>query len=136
YRTRTEFVGSRSEIDVDLAVTASSLDQVVVVGYGTQKKKDLTGAISHINTKIFENQGMTQLTGMLAGTVPGVNMIQGTTAAGGGSLLIRGRKSLSGGTSPLIVVDGAIYDGSLADINPNDIESIDVMKDASAAAVY
>lgn len=136
YQTKRVNVGNQTEINVILESEVTSLDQVVVIGYGTAKKKDLTGSISHIDAKVFENQSMAQFTNMLAGTTSGLQVTQGASASGGGSLLIRGRKSLSGGTSPLIVVDGAIFDGSIKDINPNDIENIDVMKDASSAAVY
>lgn len=136
YRTKRVNVGFQTEIDIVLESEVTSLDQVVVIGYGTAKKKDLTGSISHVDAKTFQNQSMAQLTNMLAGTTTGLQVTQGASASGGGSLLIRGRKSLSGGTDPLIVVDGAIFDGSLKDINPNDIEGIDVMKDASSAAVY
>src|SRR5690606_2645869 len=70
------------------------------------------------------------------GTVPGFYSVQGTQAAGGGSMEIRGTNSLGANTTPLIVLDGVIYQGSLNDINPNDIESIDILKDASSAAIF
>src|SRR5690606_4333881 len=79
---------------------------------------------------------MTQLTDMLTGTVAGFNSNQSTSAMGGGSLQIRGPKSLLASSPPMIVLDSAIVNGSLADINPSDIESIDILKDASSAAVY
>ncbi len=136
YQTKKVSVGTQSEINITLDQEVSGLSDVVVVGYGTTTKKDLTGSVSHLDAKVFQNQPMTQLTSMLAGTVGGLQVTQSSSAAGGGSMLIRGRKSLSGGTDPLIVLDGVIFDGSLININPNDIQSIDVMKDASSAAVY
>src|SRR5690606_24275166 len=123
-------------MDVVLDANLSQLDEVVVVGYGTAKRRDLTGAIHSVDAKVFQNQSSTQLTEMLAGTVAGFNTNQGTTAAGGGSLEVRGRTSLNAATNPVIVIDGVIYKGSLRDINPNDIETIDILKDASSAAVF
>lgn len=132
----TVAVKGRSEVNMGLQVEASSLDQVVVVGYGTRKKGDVTGAITQIDANAFKFQSTTQFTEMLAGTVAGFNSNQGTSAQGGASMEIRGRTSLSAGTSPLIVVDGAIFYGSILDINSNDIETINILKDASSAAIF
>jgi len=129
-------VGNQTTIDVRMASSATDLNEVVVVGYGTQKKSDLTGAVTRVNASTFKNQPLTQVSDMLAGTVAGFYGNQGTSASGGSSLEVRGPTSLTGGTSPLIVVDGVIFYGSLSDINPNDIESIDILKDASSAAVF
>src|SRR5690606_16762523 len=129
-------VGDKSVIDVTLIEDLASLDEVVVIGYGTAKKSDLTGSVASVNTEAFQNQPMTQLTDMLTGTVAGFSATQSTSAAGGSSMEIRGPNSLSAGTSPLIVLDGVVYNGSIRDINPNDIESIDILKDASSAAVF
>lgn len=129
-------LNGRSVIDVSLKENVQNLDQVVVIGYGTQKKSDLTGAVTRVDAEAFENQPITQVSEMLAGTVAGFYGNQGTSAAGGGSLEVRGPTSLTGGTTPLVVLDGVIFHGNLADINPNDIASIDVLKDASSAAVY
>ncbi len=112
------------------------LDEIVTIGYGTAKKSDLTGAVIRIDAKTFQNQPMTQLTDMLTGTVAGFYSQQGTSASGGGSMEIRGTKSLKASTDPMIVIDGVIYNGSIKDINPADIESIDILKDASSAAVF
>lgn len=114
----------------------AGLDEVIVVGYGVAKKSDLTGAVSRINATDFQNQSLTQLTDMLAGTVAGFQANQGTSASGGSSMEIRGVNSINASTSPMIVLDGVIYNGSIADINPNDIESVDILKDASSSAVY
>ncbi|GAA4306204.1 TonB-dependent receptor [Compostibacter hankyongensis] len=119
-----------------LSASASGLDEIVVVGYGTQKKKDLTGAISSLNVTRLENEHPATVQDALRANVSGLNIGFNASAKGGGSLQIRGRNSLTAVSSPLIVVDGVIYNGALEDINPQDIESIDVLKDASAVAVY
>jgi TonB-linked SusC/RagA family outer membrane protein len=137
YQTKRVSVGKQTDINVVLEVSASGLSDVIVVGYGTQKKSDLTGAITRVDAETFKSQSMTQFTDMLTGTVAGINVNQGTSAAGGSSFLeIRGRKSLSASNAPMIVVDGAIFYGSFEDINPFDIEAIDILKDASSAAIY
>jgi len=129
-------VGNRTSINVTLAETAIGLQEVVAIGYGTVRKSDLTGSVVRIKGDSFTSQSMSQLSEMLAGTVAGINMIQSTSAQGGGSLELRGPKSISAQSAPLIVVDGAIFGGSIKDINTNDIQSIDILKDASSAAVY
>jgi len=123
-------------IQVKLVADVANLEEVVVVGYGTVRKRDLTGAVSSVNTKKLENETPTQVSDVLRGNVAGVNIGFSARAKGGGSLQIRGRTSLNAGTSPLIVLDGAIFYGALEDINPSDIETIDVLKDASSAAVF
>jgi TonB-linked SusC/RagA family outer membrane protein len=129
-------VGNQGVINVNLSQDVVELEDVVVIGYGTQKKSDLTGAVTHVDAERFKTLPISQVSEMLAGTVAGFYANQGTTAAGGASLEIRGPTSLTGGTDPLIVLDGVIYHGSLQDINPNDIASIDILKDASSAAVF
>lgn len=121
---------------VVLEEDVANLDQIVVIGYGTAKKGDLTGSVARVEADRFKSQSMVQITEMLAGTVAGFSTNQGTSAAGGGSLEIRGPNSLNAGTDPLIVLDGVIYYGNLRNINPEDVETIDILKDASAAAVY
>ncbi|MEX2231955.1 MAG: TonB-dependent receptor [Cyclobacteriaceae bacterium] len=136
YVTQEVVVNGRSVIDLTLREETKELDAVVVIGYGTAKKSDLTGSVASVNVDNFKTQPMVQFTDMLAGTVAGFNANQGTSAAGGASMEVRGPKSLSAGTEPLIVLDGVIFTGSLRDINPNDIQSIDILKDASSAAVF
>jgi len=136
YLSQNIEVGNKSVINVVLLENPTDLDEVVVIGYGTQKKSDLTGAVMRVDAKTFQNQNVTQLSEMLTGTVAGFNANQGTSASGGSSLEVRGPTSLSAGTSPLIVLDGVIFNGSLQDINPNDIETMDILKDASSAAVF
>jgi TonB-dependent starch-binding outer membrane protein SusC len=137
YTTQEVAVGNQREINITLQPDLLRLDEVVVVGYGTMRKSDLTGSVMRVRGEDFRAQSMTQVSEMLAGTIAGFNLNQGTTAAGGGSgLEVRGPTSITAGTSPLIVLDGVIFYGSLRDINPNDIESIDILKDASSAAVF
>ena len=136
YRKDSVQVNGRQEINMTLAAAVSSLDQVVVIGYGTQKKKDLTGAISSVNVAKMQNQNPTSVQEALRANVPGLHVGFSAGAKPGGDFQIRGTNSLKAGTSPLIVVDGTIFYGSLSDINPQDIATVDVLKDASAAAVY
>ncbi|WP_217651630.1 SusC/RagA family TonB-linked outer membrane protein [Mariniphaga anaerophila] len=129
-------VGGQTSIDVVMQEEAIGLEEVVAIGYGTVKKSDLTGSVTKVSGEEFSMQPLTQITEMLAGTVAGFNSSQGTSASGGGSLEIRGPTSLSAGTDPLIVLDGVIYNGSIRDINPMDIESLDILKDASSSAIF
>ncbi|MRI01160.1 SusC/RagA family TonB-linked outer membrane protein [Kriegella sp. EG-1] len=136
YGTTEISVAGQTNIEISLKTEVSELDEVVVVGYGTMKKSDLTGSVANVSSETYKDQHMTQITDMLQGTVAGLNMTQGTTAAGGGEIEVRGANSLNASTQPMIVVDGSIYNGSLRDINPSDVQSIDILKDASSAAVY
>ncbi len=126
----------KTTINLSLFENISNLSEVVVVGYGTQQKKDVTGAVSQVKASRLENENPGSVQDLLRGNVAGLAVSTSTSAKGGGSLLVRGRSSINAGTSPLIVLDGVIYQGQLADINPNDIATIDVLKDASSAAVY
>lgn len=137
FLSETVPVGSRTEINIILKVEVSSLDQVVVVGYGTQRKRDLTGSIKTINMGDIPPASNTNLMQALRGYAPGLNVQGGGSLAGDEpSLSIRGQTSLSANDRPLIVLDGIIFQGSINDINVADVERIDVLKDASAAAVY
>jgi TonB-dependent starch-binding outer membrane protein SusC len=136
YTSKDVVVGNQREIDITLGIDVLRLEEVVVIGYGTAKKSDLTGSVVSVRGEDFKTKPMVQMTEMLSGTIAGFNSNQGGTAAGGASLEIRGPKSLSANTDPLIVLDGVIFSGSLRDINPSDIQSIDILKDASSAAVY
>ena len=142
--TKEVAVGNQSVINVKLAEDAKTLGELVVIGYGTQKRKDLTGAIATVNEKDFQKGNIVSPEQLIAGKIAGVAVTPGSGAPGSGSRIrIRGGSSLSA-DDPLIVVDGVplatggiggIANG-LALINPNDIESINVLKDASAAAIY
>ncbi|MEO5995416.1 MAG: TonB-dependent receptor [Chitinophagaceae bacterium] len=130
--------GRTGPIDITMAEQVSALNEVVVVGYGTVQKKDLTGAVSQIKVTQLENENPGNVQDALRGNVPGLAISQtnAATAKGGGDLQVRGQSTISAGSSPLLVLDGVIYPGSLSDINPNDIATIDVLKDASSAAVF
>ena len=136
YMDNKQPVKNRHDINVQLEPTTASLNQVVVIGYGTQKKRDLTGSVSSVNAKKLEDEHPKSLQDVLRGNAAGLNVGFSASAEGGGSLEVRGRKSLNAGGTPLLVVDGVIYYGNLSDINPYDIATIDILKDASAAAVY
>lgn len=126
----------KSEIDlsVSLVEELSALDEVVVVGYGEQKKVNLTGAVSNISGEEFEDRPITQLTQALQGAIPNLNVVFGSGQPGtSGSVNVRGNTSINGG-GPLILIDGIL--GTLDRVNVNDVESVTVLKDASAAAVY
>lgn len=129
-------VGNRTVIDVTMQYSYEEIDEVVVIGYGTVNKKDLTGSVSKITRAEFENRPASSPAEFLLGTVAGLNYDLSTSARPGSSFEIRGPTSLSASNDPLIVLDGVIYNGTMSDINPNDIESFDVLKDGSAAAVY
>ncbi len=136
YKTQEVSVGNKTTIDANLDEDVSVLNEVVVVGYGTMKKSDLTGAIAQVKATRMENENPRTVQDMLRGNAPGLDISNNASPRGGGSFLIRGRASLTASTSPLVVVDGVIYPGSLSDINPNDIGTIDILKDASSAAVF
>lgn len=136
YHTQEVPLQGKTDLLIQLKDDSQLLDEVVVVGYGSMKKSDLTGAVVSANIKDFEKSPNTNLIQSLQGTVPGLNIGQVTSAGSTPSISIRGTNTLSGNKDVLIVLDGIIYNSSLSSINPNDIESIDVLKDASAAAVY
>lgn len=129
---------NQTAMNVTLSEIVSGLNDVVVVGYGTQSKKDLTGSVSQIKATQLENENPRSIQDMLRGNAPGLDVgFDGATRAGAGATLqVRGKGALAASGSPLIVLDGVIYPGDLADINPNDINTIDILKDASAAAVF
>lgn len=121
---------------ITLKEDTEMMDEVVVIGYGSMKKSDLTGAVVSANIKDFEKAPNTNLLQSLQGTVPGLNVGQITSAGSTPSFSIRGTNTLAGNKNVLIVLDGIIYNSSLSSINPSDIASVDVLKDASATAVY
>ncbi|MCY4779376.1 SusC/RagA family TonB-linked outer membrane protein [Sphingobacterium sp. UT-1RO-CII-1] len=129
-------VHGQQDVSVVLKEQLADLEDVVVIGYGTAKKKDLTGAVSSIKTEDLGGQAPRNVTDILRANAPGVNIGIATDAKSEASVSIRGNGSLTASNEPLIVLDNVIYFGSLADINPNDIANIDILKDASSAAVY
>lgn len=128
-------VGNRSTIDVQLSPTAKELEGLVVVGYGTQKKINLTGAVDQVGSEVFENRPLTNITRGLQGVIPNLNirMTDGKPTRGA-TYNVRGTTSIGAGGSALILIDGVPGDPNL--LNPNDIESVTVLKDAAAAAIY
>jgi TonB-linked SusC/RagA family outer membrane protein len=129
-------IGDRALLNVVLEAANRALDEVVVVGYGAQSRRNVTGAVAKVDMKQTENLPNTNVTQSLRGRVAGVQFTDNGRPGQNGSILIRGPRSLAGGNNPLIVLDGIFFNGSLSDINPNDIESMEVLKDASAAAIY
>ncbi|MET0243985.1 MAG: TonB-dependent receptor, partial [Flavitalea sp.] len=131
-------VNNRMTLDVSLVSTATQLGEVVVVGYGTQRRQDVTGSVSSINAATIEKVPVNTVDQALQGRAAGVQVINNDGRPGGGvSVQIRGVGSLAAnGNEPLYVVDGYPISGGLNNINANDIASIDVLKDASAASIY
>lgn len=123
------------DMNINLAEDAQGLDEVVVVGYGTQKKVNLSGAVANVDGKVLENRPITNIGQGLQGVVPNLNVTMNSGGAPGASSSynIRGNTSLNGG-SPLVLVDNVQMDANL--VNPDDVESISVLKDASSAAIY
>jgi len=151
-------IGNRTEFNIQLQPAVESLENVVVVGYGTQQNKDVTGSISSVGSDKLENVPVTSFEGALQGRIAGVNISETTGEPGATpQIKVRGTGSISAGNSPLFVIDGLPITKNtdlqgnlfrrraaftppkanpLATLNPNDIQSIDVLKDASAAAIY
>jgi TonB-linked SusC/RagA family outer membrane protein len=130
-------VGTQTTINVVLKEQTSALSEVVVVGYGTQKKVNLTGAVSTVSGNNLNKRPVVNPASMLQGTMPGVQVTQGSGEPGneGVNIQIRGNGTFSGaGSSPLVLIDGV--PGSFNDINPTDIDNISVLKDAASAAIY
>lgn len=137
FATQEIKIDNRTLINVVLKEENSALSEIVVVGYGTQKKKDLTGAVSSISAKSVENLPIARADQMIQGRASGVQVTQTQSQPGGvSSLRIRGTNSINTNNEPLFVVDGFPGAGNLNTINPNDIQSIDILKDASSIAIY
>ncbi|QOG01360.1 TonB-dependent receptor [Flavobacterium sp. MDT1-60] len=145
YRTQEVPVSNKSQINVTLEEDVSSLKEVVVVGYGTMKRSDLTGAVSTVTSAAVQQSVATTIDQVLQGRAAGVQIQSNSGAPGSSSSIrIRGISSLNGSNEPIFVIDGVIIDGStssvntnpLANINPADIVSMDILKDASATAIY
>lgn len=127
-----------SNLQITMEEDAQQISDVVVVGYGTMRKKDLTGSVVQIRPDKLANENPATVQDLLRGT-PGLNVGYNADAKGGGSMQIRGQRSVytdGGHNDPLIILDGMAFYGELSEINPDDIGQIDVLKDASAAAVY
>jgi TonB-linked SusC/RagA family outer membrane protein len=140
YKMMEVAVNDKSTINVKLQNDAASLEEVVVVGYGKMKKTDLTGSVVQVKPDNLANQNPQTVQDVLRG-VPGLKVGYSSDAKGGGSLQVRGQTSVynpdgAGHNSPLIILDGMQFYGELSEINPGDIGQIDILKDASATAVY
>ena len=129
-------VNGRTSINVKLQPSSQHLSEVVVVGYGTQKRADVTGSVATVNLEAMKNSPNTNMAQLLQGTAPGLNVGVSNRAGGTPPIAIRGQVTLGGNKSVLVILDGIQYSGSLSSINPDDIASVDVLKDASSTAVY
>jgi iron complex outermembrane receptor protein len=143
--TQEVSIDGKSSVDVSLVINNASLGEVVIIGYGTARKKDLTGSVATVTSKDFQKGSITTPEQLIAGKVAGVQITSNGGAPGSGSTIrIRGGASLNASNNPLIVIDGVPVDNNgisgaanaLALINPNDIESFTILKDASASAIY
>ena len=134
YLSQEVAIASNGVTNVTLSADVTSISDVVVIGYGTQKKENLTGAVSTVSSEVLESRPITTLGQGLQGTAPNLNVTQGSGAPGkGSSFNVRGNTSINGG-GPLILVNGIPMDVNL--ISPNDIESVTILKDAASAAIY
>ena len=129
-------VGDKISFKIMLQEDAELLDEVVVIGYGSQSRRNVTGSVSKVNMRDMESRPNTNVAQALRGQVAGVQFTDNGRPGQNGSILIRGPRSLSAGNDPLIILDGIFFNGSMIDINPNDIESMEVLKDASSSAIY
>ena len=137
YKSIEQAIGNRAIVNVVMDADDKTLSEVVVVGYGTQKQREVTGAVASVGTREISQVAVTGLDQALQGRMAGVQVTQNSGEPGGSvSIKIRGVGSLSSGTEPLYVVDGVPLAVGLNAINPNDIERIDVLKDAASAAIY
>ncbi|MEN8116399.1 MAG: SusC/RagA family TonB-linked outer membrane protein [Bacteroidota bacterium] len=142
-RTQEVAVGNQTLIDVTMETDAIGLDEVVAIGYGTARKKDLTGSIVNVKAEELEKYAPANVQELLRSAVPGLKVGYSTSAKNTPDFEVRGDNTIKSdsdderaGNRPLIVLDGIIFNGDIAEINVNDVESIDVLKDASAASIY
>lgn len=137
YKEKEIHLNGRTAISVELSASSTTLNQLVVVGYGSQKRTDITGSVSSVPKSRLSKLPVTNALQAMEGSVAGVNISSQSAAPGGTpSIYIRGLNSITASTAPLIVVNGLPFSGSWNDINPNDIASIEILKDASATAIY
>ena len=136
YKTQEVSLDGRTDIEVTLSEDAEQLEEVVVVGYGVQKKSSLTASVASVSNKEIVKTMSSNVASTLQGRMPGVDIVQQAGVAGADvNILVRGAASF-GATEPLYVIDGAFSNNGLTSINPNDIESIEILKDGAAAAIY
>ena len=136
YETQTVNINNRTTIKVQLRESLQNLDEVVVVGYGTQKKRDITGSIASVNSKEIEQSAPVNLASALQGKVSGLDIMNSSEPGSSSTYRIRGTSTLTdGGSTPLFIVDGMIAP-NIDNINPRDIASVEVLKDAASTAIY
>ena len=137
YQSQTLKAVTGRDLAITLAEDMEVLDEVVVVGYGSVKKRDLTGSVSQVNSSTISNQAvMKDPLQALQGKIAGADITMGNAPGSSSTIVIRGYNSLNAGNEPLIVVDDAPFGGNIDEINPAEIETIDVLKDASSTAIY
>lgn len=137
YDTQEIPVGSRTSFDIQLKEEATALDDVVVIGYGVVRKRDVSTAISSIKAEDIANQPVSDFRQSMIGKMPGVQVMQtGGDPEGNVMVRVRGISSATAGNDPLYIVDGVPMENGLSNLNTNDIESMEVLKDASSAAIY
>ncbi len=151
YTTQEVSIDNRTTIDISLAPSAETLNEIVVVGYGTQLKRDVTGAILTVSSDVLQQTASSDVMGQLKGHAAGVDIVSNSAVPGGsGQIRIRGNRTMVASTTnatndaqasdnldqPLLVVDGIPFGGTISDINPGDIANMEILKDASATAIY
>ncbi len=138
YITQEVAIDRKKPTIVLLQQDSKALDEVVVVGYGVQKKSDITGSVASVNMEKLAERPSTNIVQALQGSMAGLNItVNGASADGSStSMLIRGENSITASNSPLIILDGVPFTGAMTELNPNDIQSLEVLKDASSAAIY
>ena len=137
YERKEVHVDGRTHLTITLLEDAKALDEVVVVGYGTARKSDVTGSIASVQGGVMREVPAANISYALQSRIAGVDMTQTSSQPGANmQIRIRGTRSLTASNDPLIVLDGIPFMGNLSDINPSDIKSMDILKDASSTAIY
>lgn len=137
YEVQEAALGGRTTVNVSLSPSIESLSEIVVIGYGVQRQEAVTGSVASISGDVMRDVPSTNITQALQGRLPGVEFAQTSSQPGAAmQIRIRGTRSLTATNDPLVVLDGIPFVGSISDINPNDIKSVDILKDASATAIY
>ncbi|MEP6610740.1 MAG: TonB-dependent receptor plug domain-containing protein, partial [Mucilaginibacter sp.] len=137
YNDQEVQISGQSHLSIRLTQSSKNLNDVVVIGYGTQRREAVTGSVASISGDRIRDIPAPNISQAIQGRLPGVEVSQTSTKPGATmQILIRGQRSLTASNDPLIVLDGIPFTGSIGDINPNDVKSVDVLKDASATAIY
>ena len=136
YKTQEVAVGGKRNVNITLSEDSEMLNDVVVIGYGTVKKADLAGSVAVMDNKAFKDQPITQASDALNGRMSGVNVVSDGIPGGSVKIRVRGSNSITKSNDPLYVVDGMVRESGLDGINPEDIQSMQVLKDASSTAIY